>query len=135
MQSIYLGGAGSQHPQFEWTGYDEPCYGFRNISGSGNHFDHCLVWDWMFPEDPQYTWWIGSDAEFTRINTHDSLVWNNDYFLDEGIETMVEGREYWMLQMTMDILTKGLIILTITLVIGGFMILVIFLKKKKASLK
>jgi len=94
MQAIYLGGPGSQHPQFEWTGYDEPCYGFRNISGSSNQFDYCLVWDWMFPEDPQHTWWIGPDAEFTRINTHASAKWSYEYILDEGLFTTLEMGGY-----------------------------------------
>ena len=69
------------------TGYTEPMYGFRNICGNANHFDHCLVWDWYVADDPQYAWWIGPDAKYTEIDDHASGKWNYEYTLDEGTET------------------------------------------------
>jgi len=66
------------------AGYTEPIYGFKNISGVGNTFTNCLVWDWVYADDPQYTWWIGPEAEDTKI---DSAV--SEDFKDEGLYTLM----------------------------------------------
>jgi hypothetical protein len=73
-----------------YSGYTEPCYGIRNISGISNRFKDCLVWDWTSADDPQNTWWIGQDAEYTYIEEHSTYKFDYDYILDEGTSTYLE---------------------------------------------
>jgi Tfp pilus assembly protein PilV len=72
------------------SGYTEPCYGVRDISGGSNRFKDCLVWDWTSADDPQYTWWIGQDAENTYIEEHSTYKFDYGYILDEGSSTYLE---------------------------------------------
>lgn len=44
--------------------------GFKNINGNGNHFDHCLVWDWYAAISPNHEWSISSGANKTYICAH-----------------------------------------------------------------
>lgn len=79
------------------AGYqNDDLYGVGVFSGNGNHFDHFLVWDWYIADKPQYQWWIGEDAGYTRINTHSSAKWGRDDVLDEGLGTVWEmgGADY-----------------------------------------
>ncbi len=73
------------------AGYqDDDLYGVGVFSGNGNHFDHCLVWDWYIADKPQYQWRIGANSWYTRIDTHASAKWGRDDVLDEGLGTTWE---------------------------------------------
>jgi hypothetical protein len=72
------------------SGYTEPCYGIRDISGTGNRFTNCLIWDWYTVDDPQHTWWIGSSAVDTYIEDHDNYKFSYNDILDEGDNTCLD---------------------------------------------
>lgn len=40
---------------------------FKDITGNGNHFDHCIVWDWYAVSDPNHEWSISDRADRTYI--------------------------------------------------------------------
>lgn len=60
-------------------------YGVYNISGNGNHFDHCHIWDWWIVENPGQEWSINSHAQKTYICAHRI----SDIY-DEGKGTMIQ---------------------------------------------
>jgi hypothetical protein len=43
---------------------------FRDISHFGNHFDHCLAWDWYAASNPVHEWNILPSATKTYICAH-----------------------------------------------------------------
>jgi parallel beta-helix repeat protein len=71
-------------------------YGIKEVHGFGNHFEHTLMWDWDLTNtnpDGVYAYWIGSSADGTILQLHDSSV--SDFiadgrFYDEGSDTQVE---------------------------------------------
>lgn len=58
--------------------------GFKNITGNGNHFDHCLIWDWYGASSPNHEWSITNRADRTYI----CAGYISD-ILDEGTKTNV----------------------------------------------
>ncbi len=60
-------------------------YAFREISHNGNHFDHCLAWDWYAATDPIHEWSIAAGAWKTRIYAH-----NIADILDLGSNTIID---------------------------------------------
>ena len=75
------------HVKSQTATYSE--YGVMNVSGSGNHFDHCLMWDWSTCDNPVYEWWIGAKAYYTTIdNLHN---YDDDYIFNEGVSTTMSG--------------------------------------------
>lgn len=72
------------------SGYTGPCWGVRDISGSFNHFDHCIVWDWHVADNGQYSWLVTEDATDTVISVYEPYKFNYDYLLDDGTNTLLE---------------------------------------------
>jgi hypothetical protein len=67
-------------------------YGITNISGYGNHFEHCLMWDWYVCSGHGYS--NTAKEEYSISNRADSTYlqlqeWDHDYFTNNGINTMV----------------------------------------------
>ncbi|MCD4740575.1 hypothetical protein K8R43_05320 [archaeon] len=66
-------------------------YGVKEISGYGNSFNDCLIWDWYMVDDTHsnhgvHEWWLGSKAYDTKIGV---MSFREDYYLDEGHRTVV----------------------------------------------
>jgi hypothetical protein len=60
-------------------------YAFRDISHDGNHFDHCLAFDWYAASSPVHEWSIASGAWRTRIYAHYIVD-----ILDQGSGTIID---------------------------------------------
>ena len=58
--------------------------GFKSITGNGNHFDHCLIWDWIVASLPNHEWSITNRAEDTYICAHYIVD-----ILDQGVHTNI----------------------------------------------
>jgi hypothetical protein len=58
--------------------------GFKSITGNGNHFDHCLIWDWNVVSSPNHEWSISDRAYYTYICA-DYIV----DIIDDGYKTNV----------------------------------------------
>lgn len=58
--------------------------GFKDIGHDGNHFDHCLVWDWYAATNGNHDWSILSNAYRTYICAH-----YIDDLLDESSDTTI----------------------------------------------
>lgn len=76
------------------SGYNEPTYGVRDVTGTANHFDHCIVWDWHLADDPQYKFTITEDATDTVISLYESYKFNYEYIQDQGENTQLEMGGY-----------------------------------------
>jgi len=75
------------HVKSQTAKYSE--YGIKNVSGNGNHFDHCLMWDWSYSDVPIYEWWFGVKSYYTIVdNLHN---YDDDYILNEGVSTVMSG--------------------------------------------
>ena len=60
--------------------------GFKNISGTANHFMNCLVWDWFGAVNTNgHEWSISDEANKTVILAH----FMTDDILDEGYNTKI----------------------------------------------
>jgi hypothetical protein len=64
-------------------------YGITNISGFGNHFDHCLIWDWYICNNPVYEYHISADADSTYMQLSHWEGISSGYCVNNGINTMV----------------------------------------------
>jgi parallel beta-helix repeat protein len=68
-------------------------YGIKDVHGNGNHFKSLLMWDWdLVNTNPNgvYAYWIGSAADGTIMEIHDSSL--SDFesdgrYFDEGYDT------------------------------------------------
>lgn len=70
-------------------------YAITNISGFGNHFDNCLMWDWYVCSGGGWSdtgveeYSISADADSTYMQLHHWSEPQNGYIINNGKNTMV----------------------------------------------
>jgi len=100
--------------------------GVKDINHNGNHFDHCLIWDWYCARSPNHEWSVRSDASMTYICAHQISD-----IVDEGTETtIVMGDVMRFEYVILERIIFGLIIVIITLITVFILFFIIKLKYK-----